>query len=282
MQIINKAFSIEEFKKYVDAIDLKSWKPQFPVVHNTSVPSMKLYRSWHDKQGWTIEQWGKNLASYYSGMGWNGCPHLFVCYDKILVLNPLDKRGTHTPSWNSISWGIETTAEFETEPFEGSIKDNLVAAVAILCAKAGFDPAKFVLGKSGIHFHKEDRNTTHKTCPGKNLVKADFVADVVEYMNEKLGAKLQTPNAFSEDHPHISEATQIEDTSKLTDEELTSVKWVQSRLNALKTANPPLVADGIVGRKTKDAVKLFQKQKWLTIDGIAGPVTRKALKAATK
>ena len=281
MQIINKTFSIADFKNYVDTIELNNWKPKFPVIHNTSVPNQELYKSWHSKAGWTMEQWGKNLASYYAGMGWNGCPHLFVGYDKILVLNPLDKRGTHTPSWNAISWGIETVAEFTNEPFEGGVRDNLIAATAILCAKAKFDPAEFVLGVSGIHFHKEDKNTTHKSCPGKNLVKADFVADVVEYMNNNLGAKLQTPNVFSEDHPHISEATQIEDTSKLTDEELISVKWVQARLNALKIVNPPLAVDGIVGKKTKDAVKLFQKQKWLTIDGIAGPITRKFLKAAT-
>jgi len=119
MQIINKSFSIADFKNYVDTIELTNWKPKFPVIHNTSVPSQELYRSWHSKSCWTMEQWGKNLASYYAGMGWNGCPHLFVGYDKILVLNPLDKRGTHTPSWNAISWGIETVAEFTNEPFEG-------------------------------------------------------------------------------------------------------------------------------------------------------------------
>src|SRR6202012_138353 len=103
MQIINKAFSIDEFKSYVSSVDIRNWLQNsdihkrllFPVVHNTSSPTQAQYKSWHSRSGWTIEQWGKNLASYYSGLGWQGCPHLFVCYDKILVLNPLNIRGTH-------------------------------------------------------------------------------------------------------------------------------------------------------------------------------------------
>ena len=286
MQIINKFFSVDEFKAYVDSININTWANNadikkrllFPVVHNTSAPSQALYKSWHDRKDWTPLQWGRNLASYYAGMGWNGCPHLFVCYDGILVLNPLHLHGTHTPSWNKVSWGIETAAEFNNEPFADGVKENLIAAVAILCAKAGFNPADFELGKSGIHFHKEDRNTTHKTCPGKNLIKTDFIADVVEYMQDNLGATLNDAPIFSDDHPHISEATQTADNSNLTDEELTSIKWVQSQLNRLKVSNPMLVVDGIVGKKTKDAVKKFQAQKWLTVDGIAGPITRKTLK----
>lgn len=289
MQIINKFFNIEGFKNYVDAIDVSRWLSNpnlknrllFPVVHNTSAPTQALYKSWHDRKGWTVEQWGKNLASYYSGLGWNGCPHLFVCYDGILVLNPLNIRGTHTPSWNACSWGIETTAEFDSEPFEGGIKENLIAAVAILCSKADFIPNDFELGKSGIHFHKEDKGTTHKNCPGKNLNKAEFVADVTAYMNEHLGAKLTPAPVFSEDHPHISNDSQTADTAGMSIEELTSTKWVQVQLNRLKIANPPLVVDGIVGKKTKDAVKQFQTLKWLTVDGIAGPLTRKALKIST-
>ncbi len=273
MQIIGKGFNIEEFKKYVDSVTLTAWKPKFPVVHNTSSPNQKLYKNWMDTKHITGEQWMKNLASYYSGMGWNGCPHLFVAYDKIWVLNPLDKRGTHTPSWNAISWGVETVAEFENEPFDGGVKSNLIAAVAILCHKMDFDPADFVLGKSGIHFHKEDKATTHKSCPGKNLVKSSFVADVVDYMNDNFNSKLEVVVS----HPHISEASQSADTSSLTDEELTSIKWVQGQLNRL---GAKLTVDGIVGSKTKSAVKAFQEKNWLNPDGIAGPLTRKALKTA--
>jgi uncharacterized protein YgiM (DUF1202 family) len=86
--------------------------------------------------------------------------------------------GTHSPSWNAISWGIETVGEFETDPFTGPVRDNLIAALAILHAAAGLQPRPYELGVRGLHFHKEDRATTHKTCPGRHMVKADLVADV--------------------------------------------------------------------------------------------------------
>jgi hypothetical protein len=86
--------------------------------------------------------------------------------------------GTHSPTWNSISWGVETVGEFQSDPFSGSIKDNLVAALAILHAAAGLQLLPYKRGARGLHFHKEDPNTTHKSCPGKNIVKADLIKAV--------------------------------------------------------------------------------------------------------
>lgn len=183
MQIVAKSFTIPEFEEYVKSIVFTGWKPQFVVVHNTSVPSQKLYKSWHDKPGWTIEQWLHNLAGYYRGLGWNGCPHLFVGYDKISVLNPLTIHGTHTPSWNKFTWGVETVAEFEQELFDNGVRTNLIAALGILHSRIGLNPVDFKLGVRGLHFHKEDKATTHRDCPGKNLVKADLVKAVNDYMH---------------------------------------------------------------------------------------------------
>lgn len=276
MNLVIKSFTIEEFKNYVDTINLDAWKPKFPVVHNTSAPTQAQYKGWHSRPGWTPEQWGRNLASYYAGLGWNGCPHLFVGFDKILVLNSLNAHGTHTPSWNKISWGIEAAAEFDNEPFDDGVKTNLIAAIAILCHKAEFNPAEYQLGVSGIHFHKEDHGTTHTHCPGKNLVKADFVAAVVDYMNVNFGTKIIAP-AFEPVHVTIRDAVATADTNHMSIEELTSIKWVQVQLNRL---GEKLIVDGSVGKKTKEAVQRFQHKMWLTADGIAGPVTRKVLKAA--
>jgi hypothetical protein len=272
MQLINKSFTIEEFKSYVNSISIINWlrepdiknRLQFPVIHNTSSPTQAQYKSWHDRKDWTMEQWGKNLASYYAGMGWQGCPHLFVGYDKILVLNDLSVHGTHTPSWNKISWGIETTAEFETEAFDGGVKDNLIAATAILCAKANFNP-------NVLKFHHDDPATTHRSCPGRNLVKSEFIKDVVNYINDNLNFQI------GNDHPHIDETVHIADTSGMSIEELTSTKWLQLELNKLKFG--PLTVDGVIGKNTMLAVKEFQKKENLTVDGIAGPLTRKALKS---
>lgn len=52
------------------------------------------------------------------------------------------------------------------------------------------------------------------------------------------------------------------------------VKWLQARLNAY---GAHLATDGAFGKLTDSAVRSFQEKKGLTIDGIVGPVTRKAL-----
>lgn len=265
MNLICKSFNIEELKLYLPTIKFNGWTPNFIVVHNTSVPDQKLYREWHSRSNWTMEQWGKNLASYYAGKGWQ-CPHAFVGYDGVLILNDLTHPGTHSPSWNKFSWGVETVAEFDKEPFENGVRDNLVATLGLLHSRIGLNPADYKLGVRGLHFHKEDVATTHKDCPGKNLVKAQLVKDVLEYMNKDEGQ-----------HLHIPEAVHLEDTFSLSLYEATDNKWLQAMLN-LKTKTGLLV-DGNVGSKTKQAVVNFQRIAGLkVIDGIAGPVTRMALK----
>lgn len=193
MQIIGKGFSVLDFEQYVKSIQFNGWTPQFIVVHNTSVPTQALYKAWHSNPKWTGEQWMLNLKDYYTKLGWLAGPHLFVGYDKIWVFSPLTNHGTHTPSWNKFTWGVETIAEFESEPFDGGVKDNLIAALAILHSRVGLNPADFKLGVRGLHFHKEDVATTHRDCPGKNLIKSVLVSNVVDYMNKNNSSHLDVP-----------------------------------------------------------------------------------------
>lgn len=267
MNNIYKFFSIDQFKDYIYKIQFNGWTPNFVVVHNTSSPTQALYKSWHNRPGWTNEQWLRNLASYYAGMGWQGCPHLFVGYDGINVLNDLTIHGTHSPSWNKFSWGVETVAEFDQEPFDDGVRTNLVAALAIMHSRIGLNPADFKLGVRGLHFHKEDVHTTHKDCPGKNLVKQDLINEVLAYMNK------DEPIV----HPHISEDVHTVDASYLTNGEMTSTEWLQHMLNV--KCGTKLIEDGKMGDKTKQAVSNFQSRiANLKVDGIAGPITRLALK----
>lgn len=59
-----------------------------------------------------------------------------------------------------------------------------------------------------------------------------------------------------------------------------AVKTLQTNLNALGVASPPLVVDGIPGPKTIAATKSFQAAHGLAVDGIAGPQTQAAIAAA--
>lgn len=54
-------------------------------------------------------------------------------------------------------------------------------------------------------------------------------------------------------------------------------RWTQWYLNAV--SNAKLSVDGIIGRKSLDAIKSFQKSHGLSVDGICGVQTRGKLKA---
>lgn len=185
--IVGKFVDLDGFQAHVDGLVFTGWQPAFVVVHNTSSPDLAIYADWRahpERHGnWTPEQWGRNLASYYAGMGWSSGPHAFVCPDGILLFSPFTAPGTHSPAWNSRTWGIETVGEFQTETFEGTpSQTNLVAVLGILHARLGLNPADYKFGVRGLHFHKEDPVTTHKECPGRNMAKADLIAAVTNWI----------------------------------------------------------------------------------------------------
>lgn len=167
--IVGRRFSDDEFDAYVAGLSLSRWRPDFIVLHNTAVPSLE-----QRPNGFT-PQHIQNLYGFYVGKGWSGCPHLFVDQHGIWVLNPLTRRGVHSPSWNAVSWGVEMLGEYGREPFDAGpgalVRDHAISALASLCRKLGLDP-------DGIRFHKEDPKTTHTTCPGRN-VRKDQVTDAV-------------------------------------------------------------------------------------------------------
>lgn len=60
--------------------------------------------------------------------------------------------------------------------------------------------------------------------------------------------------------------------------EASNIRWLQSALNRVGGAT--LQVDGVAGRATREAVRAFQRANGLTPDGIAGPQTMAALRAA--
>lgn len=186
-----------------------SFRPKFPVLHNTSQPDIKLYNSWMARGNPSPEQWLKNLAAYYRGLGWASMPHAFILPDGRIGLGaPFSVQGTHSPSWNNRSIGIEMVGEFERETFDGTPTE--AAAIVLfgeLCKHFGWDPNVYVRGVSGIHFHKEDPSTTHKTCPGKNVNKTLFVQKVMHYMGQSPGPIAAAPDV--KEHINVPEKVQV-------------------------------------------------------------------------
>jgi len=175
MIIENRRFrtaNITAFADYVNTLTLPqtpTFHPQFVVVHNTSSPSLA------QRPAGLTDRHIANLKSYYEGLGWHAGPHLFVTDRDIIVFTSLTKDGVHSPSWNHMSFGVELLGEYETESFttgRGQAVAELAAyAVSVLCKKMG-------VAASTIRFHKEDTQTTHRTCPGENVRKPAFVARV--------------------------------------------------------------------------------------------------------
>lgn len=174
LKVIGQRFTPTEFAAYVKRNVVPElnkrghWKPSFIVLHHTGVPSISQRR-----EGFTNANIA-SLARYYGvGQGWRSGPHLFVDQNGIWVFTPLTRTGTHSPSWNGVAWGIEQLGNFSIEDYDSGqgekIRDNAIAAVAILSVARN-------LNINTLHFHLEDRRTSHKNCPGTSCKKTDVVS----------------------------------------------------------------------------------------------------------
>jgi peptidoglycan hydrolase-like protein with peptidoglycan-binding domain len=71
-------------------------------------------------------------------------------------------------------------------------------------------------------------------------------------------------------------ATQLQNLAdQKTPTEEHSITWLQNSLNTLTNANLPV--DGKYGQATTDAIKKFQQEHGLTVDGWAGVQTQAAI-----
>jgi hypothetical protein len=175
--IVGRGFRPQEFREYVGGLTFGDWRPQFVVVHNTSVPRLS---QWHDYDGQVRM---RGLQHYYRDeKRWSAGPHLFVADDLIWVFTPLTTSGVHSPSWNGVSWGVEMVGEYEVEDFSPAVRENTVDALATLHLWRALDPET-------LRFHKEDPRTSHGTCPGRKVDKNDLIRRVRERMGQGLGGE---------------------------------------------------------------------------------------------
>lgn len=168
--IVGKSFTAADFADYVSTITFSAWRPQFVVLHNTAIPKLA---EWHKVPG---EQRMKGLEHYYRDIQhWSAGPHLFVADDLIWAFTPLNTPGVHSPSWNSIAWGVELVGDYATEALPSTVRNNAISALASLHALVGIDP-------NTLRLHKEDPRTTHN-CPGKNIIKQEFIDGIFEQLS---------------------------------------------------------------------------------------------------
>lgn len=160
---VKRAFTAEQFDRYVKRLQWTSWRPSFVVLHNTGVPKLS---DWHKASG-KVRMNG--LEHYYRDqMGWHAGPHLFVADDFIWCFTPLTSPGVHSPSFNNTSVGVEMVGDYDVEEFNPKVRNNAIAALASIHSVLGLDSATLKL-------HKEDPRTTHRHCPGAHVSKEDIV-----------------------------------------------------------------------------------------------------------
>jgi hypothetical protein len=174
------SYNPSSFKKHVGSLHWTKWKPQFIVLHNTAEPNLVqwVYSGLGEVAG---EHRIRNLNHYYQNdQGWHSGPHLFIAPDLIWEACDLTANGVHASCYNSVSIGVEMVGDYSTESFTSGngakVRDNAVAAMAILHKALGIDP-------DTLHFHKECIKD-HHDCPGKNVDKADMLVRIKAYMKE--------------------------------------------------------------------------------------------------
>lgn len=171
--IVGQAFNATQFDDYCHTLQWTAWRPSFFVLHNTGIPSLA------QRPNGLSAQHIKNLEAFYRDQqGWRAGPHLFIDDRQIWVFTPLTVSGTHSPSWNKVSIGVEMLGDFETESFSNGrgahVRRNSVAALATLSAVLGIDI-------QSMRLHREDPLTTH-ACPGTHVRKLEVIQEVQDLL----------------------------------------------------------------------------------------------------
>lgn len=254
--IIGSAHTPATFAAYLKTIRLTTWRPEFCVLHNTGVPTV---RDWPKVPGPVRMH---NLESYYRDVQhWSAGPHLFCAPDFIWLFTPLWIEGVHSPSWNHRAWGIESVGDYDSEPLNQGVYRNVIAALALLHPFGGFSP-------DTLRYHREDPQTTHYGCPGKNLGnKASVIQAIKSAMNG--GSSIDFTDVESGSSSTATSHPILKRGSRATED----VKLLQHLLG-MQDVNAP----GVFGPMTERAVKDFQLSHGIDpADGIVGQETWREL-----
>lgn len=237
-------YTREEFRTLVDGLSWsKGWRPQFPTLHNTGVPSLA---QWQGYGATAQERWGASLNRYYQGLGWHSGPHLVCCPDYIWNLCDLEQDGVSVSCWNLKTIGIEMVGDYRVggdnpSSSDGAkVIDNAVWALAVLSMKLGWAIGDVETGVKGLHFHRECVRDAH-SCPGGLVDKSDIIGRVVRVMTTLGATPAPSPVRPAPSQPPVP-------TSPPTDP-LARRKWIQAKVG--------VTADGMIGLASEEAIANF-------------------------
>ncbi len=164
--MVNRVFTLTEFQKYlVDEVApmMKAWRPSMIVDHNTGTNPHWTKDSTADQSLQLVKNMSVTWASPPND--WHSGPHLVIGPNCLIVAAwPLWMHGTHSPSWNEVSWGIEHSADFDKELMADDFR-----ATSLGVKKALFKMLGLLASDATYKHHHEDPHTSHKHCPGVNF-----------------------------------------------------------------------------------------------------------------
>ncbi len=205
--------------------------------------------------------WGDNYDHYCKfDEGWHAGPHAVGAPDRSIVLGEFRADGVHASCWNHDHFGIETVGDFRhgsDDPLAGRGLLSMQGSaniIAALCKRMGWEPHKV------INFHRGCKRDGH-ACPG-DLVTDAWAIGLVEKRLAELGGQ-SAPAAA----PQPSAPTPVSF-------DLSNVDGLQRALVAL---GAHIAVDGDYGAQTVSAIMTFQKEHGLSVDAVAGPMTKVAI-----
>lgn len=235
-----------------------------------------------------IHRW--HLARGWSGIGY----HFFVRKDgSIYRGRPEDVVGAHASGANSDSIGICAEGKYMTE----TMPDVQKQAIAELCS--------YLMNKYGVSTILRHKDVTSTDCPGNNYpfdeivaaAKGTSVPNVTSQPAQPSQPTSSKPSGYDKWIARLQAECNAQGFSNQTVDGINGpntlagcptvkkgakgniTKLIQERLNSVGFS---LDCDGIFGDKTHNAVKVFQKNRSLTRDGIVGKNTWSWLLKGTK
>lgn len=187
------------FAKFVATLKWTTWRPSLITLHNTAIPTLAQWMG----VGASPLQRVHNLNTMYANVDrWHSGPHCFIDAHPDGIWNACDLThdGVSVSCWNHTTIGIEMVGNYATDleqqqttnpppiddwlsPLAQQVKANAVFAMAVLYRALGLRPDNFVLGVSGLQFHKFCTQD-HHACPGGQVDHDDMIKCVLAKMEE--------------------------------------------------------------------------------------------------
>ncbi len=206
---------------------------------------------------------------YFGKIDFSASAHTFIDPTKILEIIPLDEKAWHVrydvSNANDVAIGPELcrTGDFK------KAYDRYVWYHAYLCQKFNLDPGKDIVAHSKLDPSR--RSDPQSWLEPNGVSWAEFIEDVEDYYKNWQGDSGKVKSH------QISKSNLIKNGSSGS-----QVKSIQNKLIKLGYDLSKFGTDGQFGDETEKAVRQFQGDQGISVDGIVGPVTQKHFNNAKK